>query len=113
LDCLGSEQLLVAFSKGFETDSGLHMQYYIALPLTGFVIFGPYIRSQFEYVLSSDSQYRYVPPLWFSAFQAVSAFSNTGMSLVDLSMVPFQKAYPMIFVIVILIFAGNTAFPIL
>jgi Trk-type K+ transport system membrane component len=42
-----------------------------------------------------------------------SAFSNTGMSLNDLSMIPYQKAYPMIFVMVFLIFAGNTAFPIL
>jgi hypothetical protein len=29
-------------------------------------------------------------------FQSVSAFSNTGMSLVDQSMVPFQTAYLMI-----------------
>ena len=32
------------------------------------------------------------------------------MSLVDQSMIPFQRAYPMIFVMVILILAGNTAF---
>jgi Trk-type K+ transport system membrane component len=32
------------------------------------------------------------------------------MSLVDQSMVPFQKAYAMIFPMVFLVMAGNTAF---
>jgi Trk-type K+ transport system membrane component len=32
---------------------------------------------------------------WFALFQSVSAFSNTGMSLADQSMVPFQTAYLM------------------
>lgn len=41
-------------------------------------------------------------PQRFSAFQSVSAFSNTGMSLVDLSMLPFQDAYVMIFVGILL-----------
>lgn len=46
----------------------------------------------------------------FALFQAVSAYTNTGMSLEDQSMVPFQKAYLMIIIIVFLILAGNTAF---
>jgi Trk-type K+ transport system membrane component len=46
----------------------------------------------------------------FSLFQVVSAYTNTGMSLEDQSMVPFQKAYPMIFSQAFLILAGNTAF---
>jgi len=46
----------------------------------------------------------------FSIFQSVSAYTNTGMSLVDKSMVPFQTAYPMVFLMAFLILAGNTAF---
>jgi len=46
----------------------------------------------------------------FSLFQVVSAYTNTGMSLVDQSMVPFQQAYPMIIFMILLILAGNTAF---
>jgi Trk-type K+ transport system membrane component len=46
----------------------------------------------------------------FSAFQVVSAYTNAGMSLVDQSMVPFQRAYLLIFVMMFLILAGNTAF---
>ena len=46
----------------------------------------------------------------FSLFQVVSAYTNTGMSLVDQSMIPFQKAYLMIVFMIFLILAGNTAF---
>lgn len=46
----------------------------------------------------------------FSIFQVVSAYTNAGMSLVDQSMVPFQRAYPMIFAMTFVILAGNTAF---
>ncbi|KAG5342632.1 hypothetical protein C0989_012137 [Termitomyces sp. Mn162] len=63
----------------------------------------------------------FVPPaeirpqntVWFSIFQSVSAYTNTGMSLVDHSMVPFQTAYPMVIFMSYLILAGNTAFPVL
>jgi Trk-type K+ transport system membrane component len=46
----------------------------------------------------------------FGLFQVISAYTNTGMSLVDQSMVPFQKAYGMIIPLVFLIVAGNTGF---
>ena len=46
----------------------------------------------------------------FSIFQVVGAWANTGMSLVDQNLVPFQTAYPMIFVLIFLVMAGNTAF---
>ena len=46
----------------------------------------------------------------FSLFQVVSAYTNSGMSLVDQSMIPFQKAYLMIVFMIFLILAGNTAF---
>lgn len=46
----------------------------------------------------------------FSLFQVVSAFTNSGFSLVDQSMVPFQQAYPMVIGLVFLIIAGNTGY---
>ena len=72
-------------------------------------------------------QFRNVPSTWsvindldqtcaltgdyrFSLFQCVSAYTNTGTSLVDQSMVPFQTAYPTIVCMIFLILAGNTAF---
>jgi hypothetical protein len=46
----------------------------------------------------------------FAMFQVVSAYTNSGTSLVDQSMIPFQRAYPMIFVLIFVIIAGNTGF---
>ncbi len=46
----------------------------------------------------------------FSMFQVVSSFSNTGTSLVDQSMIPFQKAYPLVVFQIILILGGNCAY---
>jgi hypothetical protein len=101
------------------------------MQISGWVIFWPYIDAKGRYDAVFEAQPRSVPIGWFAAFQSVSAFSNTGMSLVDLSMIPFQKAYLMIYVrltcgsvplpatdawyrllqyLMLLILAGNTAY---
>ncbi|WVF70581.1 hypothetical protein IAT40_005373 [Kwoniella sp. CBS 6097] len=87
--------------------------YFICLQLAGFVIIAPYISAGGRYDHVFEAQPRLVKIPWFAFFQSVSAFTNTGMSLCDMSMIPFQKAYLMIVVVMLLIFAGNTAFPIL
>lgn len=66
--------------------------------------------SRWQSDFNPPNLHRHIPSSWFSAFQVVSAYTNTGMSLVDQSMIPFQTAYPLIFVMVILILAGNTAY---
>ncbi|KAH9073450.1 cation transport protein-domain-containing protein [Lactarius deliciosus] len=50
--------------------------------------------------------------VWFSAFQVVGAWANTGFSLVDQNLIPFQTAYPLLVSMVWLVLAGNTGFPI-
>ncbi|KZT50397.1 hypothetical protein CALCODRAFT_461759 [Calocera cornea HHB12733] len=67
-------------------------------------------RNSYAYVF--DNQERAVSPIWFGLFQTFAAFSNAGMSLVDQSMIPFDRAYGMIFPMIWAILAGNTAFPI-
>lgn len=53
-----------------------------------------------------------INPWWNGAFNAVSAFNNSGMSLIDANMIPFQTStYPVI-TMGFLILAGNTAYPI-
>lgn len=53
-----------------------------------------------------------INPWWNGAFNAVSAFNNSGMSLLDANMLPFQTStYPVI-TMGLLILAGNTAYPI-
>lgn len=63
-------------------------------------------------ILLPPEQHRKINAIWFSAFQVIGAWANTGMSLVDQNMVPFRTAYPMIAVLVVCVLAGNTAYPI-
>ncbi|MCJ1480568.1 hypothetical protein MMC06_000723 [Schaereria dolodes] len=51
-------------------------------------------------------------PWWVGAFNAVSAFNNSGMSLLDANMVAFQTADYMLISVGLLILAGNTCYPI-
>lgn len=51
-----------------------------------------------------------VNPVWYSFFQVISVYTTLGMSLVDQAMVPFQQAYPLVFLSTFLILAGNLAF---
>jgi potassium uptake Trk family protein len=48
--------------------------------------------------------------MWF--FNVMSAYSNTGMSLIDTSMTLLPTQYFMLIPMAVLILAGNTAFPI-
>ncbi|GME23272.1 Cation transporter [Neofusicoccum parvum] len=51
-------------------------------------------------------------PWWVGAFNAVSAFNNSGMSLLDANMTAFQTAYYMLLTMGLLILAGNTCYPV-
>jgi len=87
--------------------------YHVCVQLLAFTIIAPYMSSnKWKNDFLPPQLERPVTPAWFSLFQVVSAYTNAGMSLVDQSMVPFQRAYPMIFTMIFVILAGNTAFPI-
>ncbi|KAJ6589897.1 cation transport protein-domain-containing protein [Mycena vulgaris] len=87
--------------------------YHIGVQLIAFTVIAPYMaQSRWAESFQQPKQHKNITSTWFSLFQVISAYTNTGMSLVDQSMVPFQRAYPMIVFMVILILAGNTAFPI-
>ena len=53
-----------------------------------------------------------INPWWVGAFNAVSAFNNSGMSLLDANMVAFQFSDYMLITMGLLILAGNTCYPI-
>ncbi|KAI0302328.1 cation transport protein-domain-containing protein [Multifurca ochricompacta] len=85
--------------------------YHISVQLLSYAIIAPYISSnKWKNDFLPPRLHRPVTPAWFSLFQVVSAYTNAGMSLVDQSMIPFQTAFPMIFTMIFLILAGNTAF---
>ena len=50
-------------------------------------------------------------PWWVGAFNAISAFNNSGMSLLDANMVAFQFSNYMLITMSLLILAGNTCYP--
>ncbi|KAF8178668.1 cation transport protein-domain-containing protein [Mycena galopus ATCC 62051] len=87
--------------------------YHIGIQLIAFIVIAPYItQSRWRDIFLPPMQHKKIRTTWFACFQVISAYTNTGMSLVDQSMVPFQRAYAMIVFMVILVLAGNTAFPI-
>ncbi|KZT01449.1 uncharacterized protein LAESUDRAFT_731151 [Laetiporus sulphureus 93-53] len=87
--------------------------YHIMTQLLAFVVIAPYMSiPRWASDFKPPQLYRDVSPVWFAAFQVVTSYTNSGMSLEDESMIPFQRAYPMIFFMIFLILAGYTAFPI-
>lgn len=53
-----------------------------------------------------------INPWWLGIFNGVSAFNNSGMSLLDANMIPFESAYFVLITMGLMILAGNTAYPI-
>ncbi|KAJ2982559.1 hypothetical protein NQ176_g1305 [Zarea fungicola] len=53
-----------------------------------------------------------INPWWLGIFNGASAFNNSGMSLLDANMIPFQEAYFVLITMGMMILAGNTAYPI-
>ncbi|KAL5532050.1 hypothetical protein ACEPAF_5614 [Sanghuangporus sanghuang] len=87
--------------------------YHIMTQLLSFTIVAPYMSiSRWSSAFNPPNLHQHVSPVWYSAFQVVSAYTTSGMSLVDQSMVPFQEAYPLVFVCTFLILAGYLAWSI-
>ncbi|KAM0793243.1 hypothetical protein ACM66B_000706 [Microbotryomycetes sp. NB124-2] len=84
--------------------------YWLLVQLISVLLLAPWLTYSATYRPVFEGQP--VNPTWFAFFQVFSAFSNTGMSLIDASMIPFQRAYLLIVVVSYLILAGNTAFPV-
>ncbi|SPO30856.1 related to potassium transporter TRK-1 [Ustilago trichophora] len=90
--------------------------YWLLVNLTMFTMVAPYISSGAfaKYRSVFDAQGPNKPNYtFFWAFNVVSAYTNTGMSLIDTSMTQMQDAYFLLIPMGFLILAGNTGFPIL
>ncbi|KAI0517080.1 cation transport protein-domain-containing protein [Xylaria bambusicola] len=53
-----------------------------------------------------------ISPWWNGIFNGVSAFNNSGMSVLDANMIPYGASYFVLIVMGTMILAGNTAYPI-
>ncbi|KAF2100202.1 TrkH-domain-containing protein, partial [Rhizodiscina lignyota] len=82
--------------------------YFIAWQLLGCIGLGAYITND----RSAATRENGLNPWWTGAFNAVSAFNNSGMSLLDANMVAFQDSVYMLLSMSLFILAGNTCYPV-
>ncbi|TDZ47449.1 Low-affinity potassium transport protein [Colletotrichum trifolii] len=82
--------------------------YSVLCHLLGSLALGAWIANHMPAVATSNG----ANPWWAGIFFAVSAFNNSGMSLLDANVVPFQQAYFVLLTMGFLILAGNTAYPL-
>ena len=82
--------------------------YYVLFQLFGCFGLAAYVA----YNRPDTAQSNGLNPWWVGAFNGVSAFNNSGMSLLDANMTAFQTSYYMLLTMGLMILAGNTCFPI-
>jgi Trk-type K+ transport system membrane component len=64
-------------------------QYYIFIQALGWAVSGAsFSKPQYQGVFSG--QWKFVQPSWAGVFLGTSAVTNSGMSLVDTGLIPFQ-----------------------
>jgi len=86
--------------------------YLVVVQLIAFLVFAPWLAATKKYDHVFEGQPRLVSKPWFALFLTMSAYSGTGLDLVDTAMLPFQEAFPMIFGIMFTLLAGNHAQPL-
>ncbi|KAE9366788.1 TrkH-domain-containing protein [Stipitochalara longipes BDJ] len=82
--------------------------YFVLWQLLGCLGLGAYMA----YHKAAIAEGNGINPWWLGAFNAVSAFNNSGMSLLDANMIPFQTSVYTLITMGLLILAGNTAYPL-
>ncbi|TID26426.1 TrkH-domain-containing protein [Venturia nashicola] len=82
--------------------------YFILWQLLGALALGAYVSHYYP----NRARENGLDPWWVGVFNAVSAFNNSGMSLLDANMTAFNKAIYMLLTMSLLILAGNTCYPI-
>lgn len=82
--------------------------YFILWQLLGCLALGAWINNH----MPDTAHQNGISPWWLGIFNGISAFNNSGMSLLDANMVPFQGAYLVLITMGLMILAGNTAYPI-
>lgn len=83
--------------------------YLVAFQLLGTICIGAWVSRYGPDIVAANNLH----PWWFAAFNSVSAFNNSGMSLLDANMVPFAtRGSLVVWVQCILILAGNSGLPV-
>ncbi|KAL1970417.1 hypothetical protein VTN77DRAFT_5578 [Rasamsonia byssochlamydoides] len=82
--------------------------YFVLWQLLGGLGLGAYLARHKASVTEANG----LNPWWTGFFFAISAFNNSGMSLLDANVVPFQDSVYLLITMGLLILAGNTCYPI-
>ncbi|KAJ5654417.1 hypothetical protein N7490_001420 [Penicillium lividum] len=100
--------------QGVECRALIFLSILILLYIISFLSFGMLSLGLWLQIYSPElSLTDDMSPFWTGAFLATSSFASNGMSLIDTSMIPFQReAFPLL-ICGALILAGNTLFPCL
>ncbi|KAL1845777.1 hypothetical protein Plec18170_009581 [Paecilomyces lecythidis] len=82
--------------------------YFIIWQFIGGLAVGAYLSRNRTSVVRTYSK----NPWWAGFFLATGAFTNSGMSLIDAGMAPFQTSKFLLLTLSLLMLAGNTCYPI-
>lgn len=98
--------------RGLRLLSKLVPAYYVGVQAIAWAINAPSF-SKSKYTSLFAGQWAWIPPSWAGVFMGTSSMTNTGMSLVDTALIPFQNEFGVLIITSFTSLAGNTAFPIL
>ena len=82
--------------------------YFFLWQLLGCIALGAWINNNMASMATGNG----INPWWLGIFNGASAFNNSGMSLLDANMIPFENAHFVIITMGLMILAGNTAYPV-
>ncbi|KAH9219277.1 cation transport protein-domain-containing protein [Leptodontidium sp. 2 PMI_412] len=83
--------------------------YFVLWQVLGCIGLGAYMQMNKEEVIRANG----INPWWLGVFNGVSAFNNSGMSLLDANLIPFQTSIYTLVTMGVMILAGNTAYPLI
>ncbi|KAH7327123.1 cation transport protein-domain-containing protein [Rhexocercosporidium sp. MPI-PUGE-AT-0058] len=83
--------------------------YFVLWQVLGCIGLGAYMKMNKEEVIRANG----INPWWLGIFNGVSAFNNSGMSLLDANLIPFQTSIYTLVTMGMMVLAGNTAYPLI
>lgn len=103
------EEELAMRYQAFSILSWIVPLYIVLVQFCGSIALGWYISACHPSIPAEN----HINAWWSGIFLSASAFNNSGMSLIDANMAPFQLSYFVLLAMSALILLGNTMFPIL
>ncbi|KAK8072775.1 hypothetical protein PG996_006123, partial [Apiospora saccharicola] len=82
--------------------------YFFLWQLLGCITLGAWISTKIPEPANDNA----INPWWNGIFNGISAFNNSGMSVLDANMIPYGSSYFVLIVMGAMILAGNTAYPV-